>query len=73
MKILFVSDRVVNRLYSPNVAEHYKGIELIVGCGDLPYYYLEYIECMLNMRPHIEVDALCSGFLRGHKYIFVVF
>jgi len=48
VKILFVSDRVVNRLYSPNVAERYKGVELIVGCGDLPYYYLEYIECMLK-------------------------
>jgi uncharacterized protein len=49
VKILFISDRVVNRLYSPNIAQHYPGIELIVGCGDLPYYYLEYIEFMLRV------------------------
>ena len=49
MKILFVSDRVVNRIYSPNVAERYKEINLIVGCGDLPYYYLEYVQCMLHV------------------------
>ena len=49
MKILFVSDRVVNRLYSPNIANRYGDVELIVGCGDLPYYYLEYIVSMLNV------------------------
>ncbi|MBN1217640.1 MAG: metallophosphoesterase [Anaerolineae bacterium] len=49
MKILFVSDRVVNRLYSPNVAERYRDVELIVGCGDLPYYYLEYLVTMLDV------------------------
>ena len=50
MKILFVSDRVVNRLYSPNIKERYGDVGLIVGCGDLPYYYLEYLVSMLN-RP----------------------
>ncbi len=50
MKILFVSDRVVNRLYSPNIKERYSDIDLIVGCGDLPYYYLEYIVSMLNKQ-----------------------
>ncbi|MBN1995284.1 MAG: metallophosphoesterase [Anaerolineae bacterium] len=50
MKILFVSDRVVNRLYSPKITERYHDIDLIVGCGDLPYYYLEYIVSMLNVQ-----------------------
>ena len=49
MKILFVSDKVVERLYSPTIAEQYKDVELIVGCGDLPYYYLEFILSMLNV------------------------
>jgi Icc-related predicted phosphoesterase len=49
VKILFVSDRVVNRIYSPNVAKRYHDVDLIVGCGDLPYYYLEYIVSMLNV------------------------
>ncbi len=48
MKILFVSDKVVEHIYSPGIAERYKEVELIVGCGDLPYYYLEFILSMLN-------------------------
>ena len=49
MKTLFVSDKVVERLYSPTIAQRFKDVELIVGCGDLPYYYLEYILSMLNV------------------------
>jgi Icc-related predicted phosphoesterase len=48
VKILFVSDKVVERLYTPKIAERYEDIDLIVGCGDLPYYYLEFIMSMLN-------------------------
>jgi len=49
VKILFVSDKVIERIYSPRIAERYKDVELIVGCGDLPYYYLEFIMSMLNV------------------------
>ncbi len=49
MKILFVSDKVVEHLYSLTIAERHKDVELIVGCGDLPYYYLEFILSMLNV------------------------
>ena len=49
MKILFVSDKVVEHLYSITIAERYQDIELIIGCGDLPYYYLEFILSMLNV------------------------
>ena len=49
MKILFVSDKVVERLYSPTITERCKDVELIIGCGDLPYYYLEFILSMLNV------------------------
>jgi Icc-related predicted phosphoesterase len=56
VKILFVSDRIVNRLYSPNIKERYSDVDLIVGCGDLPYYYLEYLVSMLN-QPMIFVHG----------------
>lgn len=49
MKVLFVSDKVVEHLYSPTLVERFKDIELIIGCGDLPYYYLEFILSMLNV------------------------
>ncbi len=49
MKILAVSDVVVDRLYTSSIAEHFPGIDLILGCGDLPYEYLEFLVSVLNV------------------------
>lgn len=48
MKLLAVSDRVVNHIYSDQIHDHYSDVDLVVGCGDLPYYYLEYIVTVLK-------------------------
>ena len=48
MKILAVSDQIAENLYSPTVAGRLGAVDLIVGCGDLPYYYLEYLMTMLG-------------------------
>ncbi len=48
MKALCVSDKVVERLYSPAVTTIAKDVDIILGSGDLPYYYLEYLQSMLN-------------------------
>ena len=48
-KILAVSDQIVDRIY-PLVADgHFKDVDLILGCGDLPYTYLEYLISLLNV------------------------
>lgn len=49
MKILAVSDEVVERLYSLCNTGHFSNIELIIGCGDLPYPYLENLVTFLNV------------------------
>ena len=49
MKILAVSDEVVERLYSLCGNGHFKDVELVLGCGDLPYPYLENLLTMLNV------------------------
>lgn len=49
MKILAVSDEVVERLYSLSANGHFNDVELIVGCGDLPYPYLENLMTFLNV------------------------
>lgn len=43
MNILALSDIVLDTVYSPMVRQRYGDIELILGCGDMPYYYLEYV------------------------------
>lgn len=49
MKILAVSDQVIDRMYTLMPNGHFKEVELILGCGDLPYTYLEYMVTMLNV------------------------
>jgi uncharacterized protein len=49
VKILAVSDSVVDRLYSPHVGEYFHGVDLVLGCGDLPYEYLEFLVSSLNV------------------------
>lgn len=48
VKILAVSDQVVERVYSLASSGHFKGVEMILGCGDLPYVYLEYLVTVLR-------------------------
>ena len=43
MKILAVSDQVIDRLYSSSIKATYPKINMIIGCGDLPYVYLEFL------------------------------
>lgn len=49
VKILVLSDEVVERLYSLCASGHFSEIELILGCGDLPYPYLENLLTLLNL------------------------
>jgi predicted phosphodiesterase len=48
-KILAVSDQVVERIYTLSMDGHFKDVDLILGCGDLPYTYLEYLLSVLNV------------------------
>jgi uncharacterized protein len=50
MRILTVSDKVEPVLYGPYIRERVGQIDLILACGDLPYYYLDYIVSLLD-RP----------------------
>ena len=49
MKILAVSDEVVDRLYSTSVRETYPDVRMVLGCGDLPYSYLEFLVSIYNV------------------------
>lgn len=49
MKILAVSDLVVEGVYSSRIRERFGDVDMVLSCGDLPYSYLEYIVSMLNV------------------------
>jgi Icc-related predicted phosphoesterase len=49
MKILAISDQIIDRLYSTSVTKAYPDIDAIVSCGDLPYEYLEFLVSIYNL------------------------
>ena len=49
MKILAVSDEVVDFLYSPHIKVKCSDVELILSCGDLPLDYLEFMANTLEV------------------------
>ncbi len=49
MKILTVSDQIIDALHSPALLHYARDVELILACGDLPASYQEYLVSMLNV------------------------
>ena len=49
MRFLTVSDEVVPAIYSLSIKDRFQDIEAVLGCGDLPPYYLEFIVTMLGI------------------------
>ena len=49
MKILAVSDQVIDRIYPLASHGHFSDVSLILACGDLPYTYLEYLLSIINV------------------------
>ena len=43
MRVLSLSDQVLEFIYSPAAAERFTDVDFVLGCGDIPYYYLEYL------------------------------
>ena len=56
MKILAVSDLELPNIYSPILGQRFGNVDLVIGCGDLGYYYLEYIISSLN-KPMYYVNG----------------
>ena len=50
MRVLAVSDKVEPVLYSGVVNERIGPVDMILSCGDLPFYYIEFLTSMVN-RP----------------------
>lgn len=48
MKLLAISDEEVPSIYSGRIRENFGDVDLVLGCGDLPFYYLEFVVTMLD-------------------------
>jgi hypothetical protein len=48
MRVLVISDKVEPVLYGPTIRDRVGDVALIISCGDLPFYYIEFVISMLN-------------------------
>jgi uncharacterized protein len=46
---LILSDKLISFIHSPQVGQRFRHVDLVIGCGDLAYYYLEYVVDVLNV------------------------
>jgi Icc-related predicted phosphoesterase len=73
MRILAVSDDIASQLYTAGVADRLGRVDVILGCGDLPYYYLEFLATALSAPlfyvhgNHDPLEEYCSGDGDSHK------
>lgn len=49
MKVLSLSDIPVQMIYSAQIRKLFPDVGLILACGDLPYYYQEFVISMLDV------------------------
>lgn len=61
MRILAISDKVVPALYSPSIRAHVGKIDLVLSCGDLPAYYVDFVASMLDVSCYLVQGNHASG------------
>lgn len=49
VRALSLSDEVETRVYSLQIRQRFAAAQLVLGCGDLPFYYLEFAVTMLGV------------------------
>jgi len=49
VKVLSISDTIIPFIHSPAINEKVQDVDFVIACGDLPYYYQEYIIKQLNV------------------------
>jgi len=49
MNLLTVSDKESLLIYSPQIKQRFSDVDLVIGCGDLSYFYLEFIISSLDV------------------------
>jgi Icc-related predicted phosphoesterase len=48
VKILALSDEALPQIYTPDIRQRYADVDILLGCGDLPFYYLDFVTSALD-------------------------
>lgn len=75
MRTLTISDEIVPAVYSLNIKQRFADVQLVLACGDLPIYYLEFVVTMLGQpcfyvwgnhdSPEVQADGQVVSYARG--------
>jgi Icc-related predicted phosphoesterase len=75
MQVLTISDEIVPAIYSLNIKQRFQGVDFVLSCGDLPYYYVEFVVTMLGVpvfyvhgnhdTPEVQSDGATVTEARG--------
>jgi len=72
LRALAVSDEIDTRIHSSTVGQRMGHVDLVLGCGDLPARYLEFLVDALNKPLYFvlgnHADELTRGGERGKRY-----
>lgn len=69
MKILSLSDVELETMYSKDLKERFPDIDAVIGCGDLPFYYLEYIVSALSVPLYYVNGNHAPRLIRSEKFM----
>jgi Icc-related predicted phosphoesterase len=61
MRILAISDKIDPLLYSPAIKRVVGPVDLVLSCGDLPLYYIDYVTSMLHTCCYLVQGNHASG------------
>jgi hypothetical protein len=66
VRIFAICDEVDRRLYSPNLEARRGKYDLLLSCGDLPAYYIDYVASMLSV-PVLGIHGNHDGSLARNQ------
>ena len=49
MKVLAISDEIAPQVYDSSIKTRFADVDVVLSCGDLPHYYLEFVATMLRV------------------------
>lgn len=67
IKILAISDKVDELIYSPAIKHLFSGVDLVLGCGDLPFHYLEFVTTMLGEPVFYVIGNHANAVRKRHE------
>ena len=63
--ILAVSDQIDPRIYSGSIKSRMEDVEMVIGCGDLPARYLEFLADALDKPVYFVLGNHMDEWTKG--------